>query len=396
MSLFRLTKHLLDKMRIIYFTTACAKDDYISFCKNWHLSLNTTIQNLHNRLIRSLALTHQIEVISVRPFSKKFCDLKMLPASTTQEGNITWHYLQIKRNRLTRFISAKRQAKKLVSKMFLEDAIILTDTLNPYLLNSSTSLAAKYNLPIIGVCNNTPSGIHNTGRSYTMFLLNAAMDLSGYITLTSGLNELFNEHNRANMTFEGILEDNYHQADVSKYGRYLFYNGNLDEKYGVYDLINAFKEIKDPDLKLIISGYHADTNRMDKAIEGSNIINLGMISLDEIMSFENNAIANINPRPYSEDYDRYLIPNNTIDYLGANSITISVRNSKLMQHFAESVIWLDSSDKDDLVNGINKALTLSNEEREHLIEETRSKANKLYSLTTMNRRMVLFLKQFIK
>ena len=282
-------------MRIIYFTTASEKEDYISFCKNWQISLNTTIQNLHNRLIRSLALTQQVEVISVRPFSKKNCNLKMLPAFTTQEGNITWHYLQIKRNRLVRFISAKKQANKLLNKMNLEDCIILTDTLNPYILNSSTSLAVKYNLPIIGVCNNTPSGIHNTGRSYTMFLLNAAMDLSGYITLTSGLNELFNEHNRANMTFEGILEDSYKPVDVSKYGKYFFYNGNLEEKYGVYDLISAFKELKDPEIKLIISGYHADESRINKAIAGSNIINLGMINLDEIMSFENGSIANINP-----------------------------------------------------------------------------------------------------
>ena len=383
-------------MRIIYFTTASEKEDYISFCKNWQISLNTTIQNLHNRLIRSLALTQQVEVISVRPFSKKNCNLKMLPAFTTQEGNITWHYLQIKRNRLVRFISAKKQANKLLNKMNLEDCIILTDTLNPYILNSSTSLAVKYNLPIIGVCNNTPSGIHNTGRSYTMFLLNAAMDLSGYITLTSGLNELFNEHNRANMTFEGILEDSYKPVDVSKYGKYFFYNGNLEEKYGVYDLINAFKELKDSEIKLIISGYHADESRINKAIAGSNIINLGMINLDEIMSFENGSIANINPRPYSEDYDRYLIPNNTIDYLGANSITISVRNSKLKQHFNDSVIWLDSSEKEDLLKGINRALSLSKDEREEIIEKTKGMADKLYSMSTMNRRMVLFLKQFIK
>lgn len=383
-------------MKIIYFTTACEKEDYIAFCKNWRVSLNSTIQNLHNRLIRSLAITHRVEVISVRPFSKKNCDLKMLPASTTQEGNITWHYLQMKRGRLFRYISAKNQATKLLSKMDLDDSIILTDTLNPYVLNCSTSLAVKYNLPIIGVCNNTPSGIHNTGRSYTMFLLNAAMDLSGYITLTSGLNELFNAHNRANMTFEGILENNYKQIDVSKYGRYLFYNGNLEEKYGVYDLISAFKDINDPDLKLIISGYHADVNRINNAIEGSNIINLGMINIDEIMSLENGSIANINPRPYSEDYDRYLIPNNTMDYLGSNSITISVRNSKLKQKFADSVIWLDSSEKEDLLNGINKALSFSKEEREQIIKKTKDTANELYSPSVMNKRMVLFLKQFIK
>ena len=384
-------------MKIIYFTTACEKEDYIAFCRSWTLSLNTTIQRLHNRLIRSLALTHEVDVISVRPFSKKHCDLKRLRASTTQEGKITWHYLEIKRNRVLRFMSAKRQADKLLRKMNLKDCIILTDTLNPYLLNSSTSLAKKYHLPIIGICNNTPSGINNTGRSYTMWLLSMADDLSGYITLTSGLNELFNQHNRANFTLEGVLENRFKEVDTNEYGKYLFYNGNLETKFGIYDLINAFKELNEPDLKLVITGYHEDKKKLEKAIQDNqNIINLGMLSIDEVLSFENNSVANISPRPYSEDFDRFLIPNHLIDYLGSKSVTISVRNSKLQPLFEESAIWVNSSDKEDLINGIKEVLNMKNADRLAMIKKANADANKQFSMGVVNRKTVLFLKQFLK
>ena len=384
-------------MRIIYFTTACEKEDYIAFCRSWTLSLNTTIQRLHNRLIRSLALTHEVDVISVRPFSKKHCDLKRLRPSTTQEGKITWHYLEIKRNRILRFMSAKRQADKLLRKMNLKDCIILTDTLNPYLLNSSTSLAKKYHLPIIGVCNNTPSGINNTGKSYTTWLLSMADDLSGYITLTSGLNGLFNQYNRANFTIEGVLENKFKEEDVSEYGKYLFYNGNLETKFGIYDLINAFKELNEPDLKLIITGYHEDKKKLEKAIQDNeNIINLGMLNIDTVLSLENGSIANISPRPYSEDFDRYLIPNHLIDYLGAKSVTISVRNSKLQPIFGESAIWIDGSEKDDLIAGIKKVLNMDQTDRAAMIKKANSEANRQYSMGVVNRKLVLFLKQFLK
>ena len=384
-------------MRIIYFTTACEKEDYIAFCRSWTLSLNTTIQRLHNRLIRSLALTHEVDVISVRPFSKKHCDLKRLRASTTQEGKITWHYLEIKRNRILRFVSAKRQADRLLKKMNLKDSIILTDTLNPYLLNSSTSLAKKYHLPIIGVCNNTPSGINNTGKSYTMFLLSMADDLSGYITLTSGLNVLFNEHNRANLTFEGVLENRFKESDVSEYGKYIFYNGNLETKFGIYDLIDAFKELSVPDLKLIISGYHEDEKKLEKAIQDNeSIINLGMIDVDLVLSLENGSVANISPRPYTEDFDRYLIPNHLVDYLGSKSITISVKNSKMQPLFPDCAIWVDSSDKEDLISGIKKALAISDKNRLAMIKKANSEANKQYSMGVINRKLVLFLRQFLK
>ena len=384
-------------MRIIYFTTACEKEDYIAFCRSWTLSLNTTIQRLHNRLIRSLALTHEVDVISVRPFSKKHCDLRRLRASTTQEGRITWHYLEIKRNRILRFISAKKQADRLLKKMNLKDCIILTDTLNPYLLSSSTSLAKKYHLPIIGVCNNTPSGINNTSKSYTMFLLSMADDLSGYVTLTSGLNELFNPNNRANLTFEGVLDNNFKECDVSQYSKYIFYNGNLETKFGIYDLIEAFKGLNNPDLKLIITGYHEDPKKLDKAIQDNdNIINLGMVDIDSVLSFENGSMANISPRPYSEDFDRYLIPNHVVDYLGAKSITVSVKNTKLQPSFNESAIWVESSEKEDLIEGIQKALNMNDVERQAMIKKANIEAGKQYSMNAINRKLILFLKQFLK
>ncbi len=385
-------------MKIIYFTTACEKEDYISFSKNWNTSLNTSIQNLHNRLIRSLALTHEVEVISIRPFSKKYCKLRGLPSALTNEGKITWHYLEIKRHKVARFLSAKRQAKKLLSKMNLKDCIILTDTLNPYILNSSTSLAKKYNLPIIGICNNTPSGIHNTGKSYTQFLLSMADDLSGYIAMTSGLNDLYNERSRASLILEGVNESKYKEFDTKQFGKYIFYNGSLEEKYGVYDLIKAFNELNREDLKLVITGYHNfEESKFSSAIMGNpNIIHLGMLDSDKILSLESGALLNVNPCPYTEDFDRYLIPVNMLDYLASNTITVSVKNNKLQKYFDEDCIWVNSSDEEDLVNGMKKALEMKREEKNKITKKATMDMNKTYSMPVINKKIILFLKQFLK
>ena len=385
-------------MKIIYFTTACEKEDYISFSKNWNTSLNTSIQNLHNRLIRSLALTHEVEVISIRPFSKKYCKLRGLPSALTNEGKITWHYLEIKRHKVARFLSAKRQAKKLLSKMNLKDCIILTDTLNPYILNSSTSLAKKYNLPIIGICNNTPSGIHNTGKSYTQFLLSMADDLSGYIAMTSGLNDLYNERSRASLILEGVNESKYKEFDTKKYGKYIFYNGSLEEKYGVYDLIKAFNELNREDLKLVITGYHNfEESKFSSAIMGNpNIFHLGKLNADKILSLENGALMNVNPCPYTEDFDRYLIPVNMLDYLASNTITVSVKNNRLQKYFDEDCIWVNSSDEEDLVNGMKKALDMKKDEKNRIVKKATMDMNKNYSMAIVNKKIILFLKQFLK
>lgn len=384
-------------MKIIYFTTACEKADYDSFIYNWDASLNTSIQSLHNRLIRSLALTHEVEVISARPFSRRYCKLKMLPGSTTQEGKITWHYLEIKRNKLIRNSYIRKQAKKLLSKMNLKDCIILTDTLNPQLLKCSTSFAKKFNLPVIGVCNYTPSGIHDTGVSYTKYLMSLSDDLSGYITLTSGLNELFNKQNRANLTFEGVLENKSKSIDVKEYGKYIFYYGELNDKYGVYQLIDAFNELEDKDINLVLAGYHGNSEKLNKiAKDNPRIKYLKMLSSDYISAMMNNSLLNIDPRPYSEDFDRYLIPSIVLDYLNSNSLTVSVKNSKLQKNFEDAALWIKDGDKEKLLEGINKALNMSKDSKEAMIKKANADVNKLYSMTVINHKVIIFLKQFIK
>ena len=363
----------------------------------WDSSLNTSIQNLHNRLIRSLGMTHEVDVISIRPFSRKYCKLKKLEAETKQEGKITWHYLEIKRLKFPRYLSIASQCKKILGKMNLKDCIIITDTLNPNVLFNSVEMSKKYNLPIIGVCNNTPSGIHNTGRSYTTNLLARSSNLSGYITLTTGLNALYNKSNRANMTFEGILDDAPLKNETNNYGKYIFFNGSLEERFGVYELIKAFRELDNPDINLLISGYHANSAKLEEAMaDKPNIINLGMIQNDEIISLANHALLNINPCPYSEDYDRYLIPDNLVDYFNANAVTVSTRNRNFKKYFEHDAIWIQSNEIYDLLKGIKAGLSLSKKDRENMIKKANTDASKLYSMAMTNRRTILFLKQFLK
>ena len=384
-------------MKIIYFTTACDQSYYDSFIYSWNTSLNTSIQSLHNRLIRSLALTHEVEVISVRPFSRKYCKYKMLPSLANQEGKITWNYLEIKRNKLFRNSSIKKQTNRIFGRMNLKDCVILTDTLNPTLLKCSTYYANKFDLPIIGLCHNTPSGIYNTGVSYTRFLHSLADNLSGYITLTPALNELFNQHNRANLTIEGILENKYRQINVNEYGKYIFCYGDLSERYGIYELINAFIELNNPNINLVLAGYHANNERIGKYTnDHPNIKYLKMISRDLALSLANNSILNINPRPYSEDYDRYLIPSMVLDYLNSNTPTLSVRNNRLQNYFKEDAIWTNTGDKEDILDGISQALNMNEEEKVAMIKKANADVTKLFSMPAINRKVIIFLKQFLK
>ena len=118
-------------MKIIYITTSLEENDYIEFNKLWTVSLNPSNQNFHNKMIRSFALNSPVDVISIRPFSKAKCAIKVLKADTKVVNNITYHYLKIKRNKLFRLISLKSQVKSLIEELKTDDSVIITDTINP-------------------------------------------------------------------------------------------------------------------------------------------------------------------------------------------------------------------------------------------------------------------------
>lgn len=384
-------------MKIIYVTTATERDDYKEFTKLWKTSLNPSNQNFHNKLIRALAIDNEVDVISIRPFSSRYCSAKVLPEETKVEGNITWHYIKVKGSKFTRPFVIKKEVAKTVKKINMENAIIVTDTINPNVISNANRISKKYELPTVGVLTDSPSNISGTPRSYTLYLLKQSQHLSGYIALTDGLNDLFNEDNKPSTILEGVVEDLETKPVPNKYGKYFFFGGALLERYGVYNLINAFKKVKDQDINLLICGHHGDERKIKDSIKGDNrIYYLKTLPVREVLQYEASAFANINPRPYSQDLDRFSIPSKTIEYYTSGKITISAQSTKLNKYFKDCTIWCGYAKPEELTNAMNKVLKMEEDKRIEIGEKAKIKAQELFSLSAVNKKLNKFLAQFFQ
>lgn len=384
-------------MQVIYFTTSIHEEDYPDFQKAWKVCLNPSNQNFHNKLIRAIGKIANVEVISLRPFSKTRCRIKKLKASQRRNGSINYHYLKVAINPLFRCTSFLNQSKKLIKEMKdinLDDAVILTDTINPKTIKVANEIGKKYSLPVIGVCTDSPSNITGTKRSYTLNLLNQSKRLDGYISLTKSLNGLFNTDNKPSLVFEGLVEDrplNYDRPDHP----YFFFGGALLPRYGIYELIKAFKQIKNPNVELLICGHHFNLRELHDRIRDDRRINfLGLLSVEDVLKFEAGAIANINPRPFSEDLDRFSIPSKTLEYLYSGRPTISVRNSILQEHFPDELIWSKTASVEDLLGCMEQVLLMSEKERVELGKRAQERVIKLYSLSAISEKIKDFLTGF--
>ena len=67
-----------------------------------------------------------------------------------------------------------------------------------------------------------------------------------------------------------------------------------------------------------------------------------------------------------------------------------------MKSFKDDAIWVEDCEIYDLLKGLKAGLSLSKENRAEMIKKANADVNKLYSMSVINRRTILFLKQFLK
>lgn len=369
------------KKHIIYLTTSMDMGDFKQYLNHWSVAPNPSNQNFHNKMIRALSQLYKVDVISVRPFSRSLVDLKKLDESIKEDGNITWHYIPISRSRLSKYIQCKNEITKLIKKLYTDESIIFTDTINTAIVFYLNKARKHNNYNVIGVVTDSPSNISNTKRSYTTFLLDKTRNLSGYIALTKELDELFNPYGKPSKIIEGIVEKQPLREKYNAKEDYFFFGGALLKRYGIYELVNAFNELnKDyKDIKLYIAGHHADTNKLNEITNNNpNIKYLGILGYDDVLKFESGAISNVNPRPFSEDLDRFSIPSKTLEYMVSGNPTISVKNTKLQKYFDKEIVWAKSSYQNDLKEAMEKVLTATKEIRYEIASEAKKKVLELY------------------
>lgn len=353
--------------------------DYLS---NWKVSPNLSNQNFHNKLIRALAITHDVDVISVRSINKHYKG-QILNAKIVREGNIFWKYPLVTRSRVDKYLHLYKRIKDITMQ---DSSLVFVDVLNLSLLKSAIKYAKKYGMKIIGVCTDSPQNISFVREGYKKKLIELGKTLDGYIVLTNKINDLYNVNNKPYVCIDGINETHSNFGPKEIEGDYIYFGGSLMKEYGVLNLIDAFKKLERNDLKLVICGHHLEKERLHEAMDGfDNIVYLGPVSYERNLALEKHAILAVNPRPKNYKIDNYSIPSKTLEYLSVGCLTVTVDNALLREHYDPCIIWADSGEVDDILAAMKRALELNRTEREMYAILGKNKVMQYTSLETINK-----------
>ena len=369
--------------RIIYFSIAQDNESFKNNLSKWKVAPNTSNQNFHNKLIRSLAIDENVEVISIRPINDNYLDNE-LKAETKIEGNVIWNYIGEKKSKISRYLTTYNKIERALTNKFDKDTIVFTDTLNAFVLNNAYKFARRHNLKIIGICTDSPLNISFISDRYKANLIKMGQQLDGYIALTPKINDLYNIHNKPFLIIEGITE-NCKKAERIIDDEYIFFGGSLMKEYGIYNLIDAFNGLENKDIKLVICGHHEPETFANYIKDNERIIYLGVKAYEDILGLEQHALIAVNPRPLNPQIDEYSIPSKTLEYMASGALTITVDNELLKKHYKEGIIWAKDGSVEAIKEALEYSLNLSEIDRQEIINKAKKEIQRRTSSENINR-----------
>ena len=372
--------------RVIYLTNAVSQLMFTDYLKKWKVSPNLSNQNFHNKLIKAIAKFDKVDVVSIRPINSNFID-KKLPQLVEDEFNISWRYPKVSTSRVAKYLFLNKRIKKVLPNNEKIEAI-LVDTLNMSLLKAANKIKKTYKCKIIGICTDNPNNISFTSSNYKNKLIKLGQSLDGYISLTSAISNLYNKANKPVLQIDGVSEEYESTSKPIINEQYIYFGGSLMEEYGVYSLIEAYKCINPKDIKLVLCGHHVNINKLNSAIkDNKNIIYLGPVSYEDNLNLIKYSLFSINPRPINPKIDEYSIPSKTLECISLGVLNITVNNKLLKEHYDDCIIWAKSSSKEDLIDAINKALSLSKIEKDRIIKTAKEKVMERTSLEIIGKQV---------
>lgn len=201
-----------------------------------------------------------------------------------------------------------------------------------------------------------PQMCSNKNRLYNLFLNRTSYKLKkykgcidSYVILTEQMSKIM-EIDKNYVVIEGIVDskkshiDNYSEKNIKDNIKRILYTGTLNKKYGITNLIEAFKQIDCHNYRLIICGTgDAKDNVIDAAKNDKRILYHGICSQDRVLELQKEATVLVNPRQNNEEYTKYSFPSKNLEYLSSGTPMIAYKLDGIPNEYDSYIYYVDNN-----------------------------------------------------
>ena len=138
----------------------------------------------------------------------------------------------------------------------------------------------------------------------------------------------------------------------------ILYTGNLDKRYGIIDLLDAFQLIKDDDYRLWIRGNgNTEIEIKERMKQDKRISLIPQLSKNALLRLEREASLLVNPVSYREEFTKFFFPSKTMDYLASGTPTMMHKLACLPNEYLEYLYLFKNDTPTQMATDIQQFFT---------------------------------------
>lgn len=365
---------MINKFNFHFYTNLCSKQTHQLLFDKYKVTDVNAAQNFFSLIAYGLKFNTEkaVTVNGILPInSNKQSKLLWIFRSEREDG-IQYNYIPlvnlplIKNIFLVFYLFFQILFKKNVSK---HNDIIILDYLR-FSINLPVTLACKIRgiKTLVIVTDNPVEHIYkNTVMSRLRNLLIFFLEYDFYVCVTDDLNSVVNKKkmpSRVIECFSNVKFRDLNNLINEKYKeRVIIYAGGLFERYGIKNLINGFKMIKETNVKLWLFGVGSF---VEEICESSNLDSRiqykGVITNDELTKILIKATLLINPRPSHEEYTKYSFPSKNMEYMSVGTPLVTTRLPGIPSDHIPFIYIIDDETEIGIFKTLSSLLQKSDEE----------------------------------
>lgn len=288
-----------------------------------------------------------------------------------------------------KYLTIKPHIRKWVNKATDTDNIkvlIGYTALNPTLELFKYAKQLNKNIKTCLVVPDLPNFMTKKNKLFNVFLKNVSSKMEkykdfidSYVVLTEEMADELGIK-KSYVVIEGIVgvEDEYKDSNLTtnikidnqKYN--ILYSGTLNKKYGVLNLIEAFKKIDDERYRLLICGRGDSENLIIEASKDDNRIQyFGTLKNSEVLELQKEARVLINPRQNNGDYTRFSFPSKNLEYMVSGRPVIAYKLDGIPDEYDDYLLYVGGNTIDDLKQMIIDVCSESKEKLDEIGRRTK-------------------------
>lgn len=363
-----------NKFHFHFYNTLCSKKTHEFLFKVHKVTSGNAAQNFFGLIAEGLKdnIETKVYVNSVLPVNNNEQKKIFWKLSSEIENNIYYSYIPlINLPILDNLLSSFYVFFQILFKRFSSKSnnIIILDFLR-FSINLPVALACKLRgIKTLVIVTDLPGedvlkkNLKTKIRNFFIFSIN----YNFYVCVTAELNSYVNKKNRPFLIIESFANVKFKESVnviTEKYNeRVIIYAGGLYERYGIKMMIEGFKMIQDPGLRLWLFGvgpYMDDIKEHSKT--DFRVEYRGVIPNEKLIHILTKATLLVNPRPSHENYTKYSFPSKNLEYMSVGTPLVTTKLPGIPKDHYPYVYFIEDETETGVYTTLKNLLKKSDEE----------------------------------